>query len=71
MPGIEEQIMSIRGAYRQDGSWIGYDYERQAWIDTSPSADRDETCSLGSACNPLASIPELEQWQEQAGGMPV
>ena len=46
--------MSTHGAYRTDGSWIGFDYEQQAWIDTDPNAERDPTCKPGSASNPLA-----------------
>ena len=46
--------MSEHGAYRNDGSWIGYDYAAQAWIDTSPSAVRDESAPAGSARNPFS-----------------
>ena len=29
---LDEQ--GVRGAWRADGSFIGYDYRSQAWIDT-------------------------------------
>ena len=45
--------MSIHGEYRLDGSWIGYDYDRQMCIDTNSDAERDHDRALGSACNPL------------------
>lgn len=50
--------MSLQGAYRKDGSWIGFDYDRQVWIDTDPKAERDPTRKLGSACNPLPIKPD-------------
>jgi hypothetical protein len=43
------------GAYRPDGSWIGYDYARQVWIDTATTAERDASYPAGSACNPLTT----------------
>ena len=49
---------NIRGSYRPDGSYIGYDYGRQAWVDTRESTPRDVTCEPGSARNPLAEIPD-------------
>lgn len=45
----------VHGEYRPDGSWIGYDYAHQHWIDTSPTAERDSNYPAGSACNPLAT----------------
>ena len=48
---------NIRGAQRPDGTIIAYDYQRQAWIDTSPTAKRDARARNGSARNPLAQIP--------------
>ena len=48
----------IRGAQRDDGSIIAYDYKLQAWIDTSPSALRDLNARAGSASNPLSFIPD-------------
>ena len=47
---------NLHGEYRPDGSWIGYDYDKQLWIDTSPLAERDPAYPAGSACNPLAVI---------------
>ena len=49
--------MSMHGEYRQDGSWIGFDYDRQVWIDTSPVTARDTTKTPGSASNPLDYVP--------------
>lgn len=49
---------NFHGAQRKNGSIIGYDYTHQAWIDTSPEAERDETYKPGSANNPLAEFPE-------------
>lgn len=49
---------NIRGSYRPDGSYIGYDYGRQVWVDTSPAAQRDQGSKPGSALHPLAAVPD-------------
>lgn len=46
----------VRGIYRNDQSFIGFDYTDQAWIDTSPSCSRDPTAPLGSARNPRRTL---------------
>ena len=46
----------LQGEYRADGTWIGYDYDRQEWIDTSPDAERDGAYPIGSACNPRVTL---------------
>lgn len=58
--------MSQHGDYRADGSWIGFDYETQEWIDTHSDAERNSTCKPGSASNPLryrnpcaTAVPEV------------
>ena len=45
----------LQGAWRLDGSFVGYDYARQVWIDTSPDANdtRNRRALPGSAANPL------------------
>lgn len=30
----------IRGSFRDDGSFIGYDYDNQEWIDTNDEEDK-------------------------------
>lgn len=52
-----DQTRCIYGEYRPDGTWIGYDYDEQHWIDTAPYTQRDPAYPAGSACNPLAQIP--------------
>ena len=47
----------VRGTWRSDKTFIGFDYESQCWIDTSPTCERDLSCRLGSASNPLTWIP--------------
>ncbi len=54
----------LRGDVRVDGSYIGYDYDRQQWIDTSPTATRDPSAPLGSARNPLSSVPRTREESE-------
>lgn len=48
-------VEMVYGDYRADGSWIGFDYAHQQWIDTSPTAERDSQYPAGSAGNPLAA----------------
>ena len=50
--------MRLHGEYRPDGSFIGFDYQTQAWIDTRQDAERDSNSRPGSASNPLAEIPQ-------------
>lgn len=54
---MTEEHGSIRGTRRPDGSFVGYDYNRQEWIDTSFAALRDPSKPLGSASNPHADDP--------------
>ena len=68
--------MSTQGGYRKDGTWIGFDYEQQAWIDTSPACQRDATAKPGSASNPLryrnpvaTCTPEVLDWLDPTGGL--
>ena len=44
---------NLRGAYRADGTWLGFDYGAQHWIDTAPYAVRDPAAPAGTASNPL------------------
>lgn len=48
----------IRGAFRADSTFIGFAYNSQSWIDTSPTCERDMSAPLGSACNPLSWLPK-------------
>ena len=50
------KALDIEGTVRPDGSFIGYSYRTQQWIDTSPSATRDREFLPGMASNPLARI---------------
>ena len=68
--------MSTQGAYRLDGSWVGFDYDSQTWTDTAPYAKRDATCKPGSACNPLPHrnpvavvAPEVSDWLDPDGAL--
>ena len=47
----------IEGSIRPDGTFIGFDFRAQAWIDTSPSATRDLARPVGSASNPKRALP--------------
>ena len=47
---------TIRGTWRNDGSFIGFDYHHQHWFDTAETANRDPAYPQGSASNPIASI---------------
>lgn len=53
---MERKEMTIRGDYRQDGTFIGFDYASQCWIDTG-STERDTSAKPGSASNPLHELP--------------
>jgi hypothetical protein len=51
------EIGRFRGERLPDGSIVGFDYETQSWVDTSPDAKRDPSFPEGSASNPLSFIP--------------
>ena len=45
--------MTYQGCWRADGTFVGFDYSEQAWVE---QCKRDPTAPLGSACNPIAEI---------------
>ena len=47
---------TVRGTWRSDGTFIGFDYGNQHWYDTAESAKRDPAFPQGSANNPIAFI---------------
>ena len=49
--------MRINGTWRDNGTFIGFDYEHQHWYETAPDAERDCLKPLGSASNPYAVVP--------------
>lgn len=50
------EFAQFSGAERTDGSVIGFDYGRQVWVDTCPTASRDPKFGPGTASNPLPSL---------------
>ena len=51
--------MRINGAYRPDGSFIGFDYENQNWYETGGRIGNPAVFAgnPGSASNPIPVIP--------------
>ena len=47
---------TLHGAYRADGTFIGFDYENQHWIDTAYSGGYGPGAAPGSARTPLNTI---------------
>ena len=46
----------FHGSESSSGRIVGFDYQRQVWIDTNPQASRDARYSPGSASNPLPDL---------------
>lgn len=47
---------TIHGTWRDDGTFIGFDYVHQHWYDTSETCGRDRSRPAGSAANPIEFI---------------
>ena len=50
------EVGHFSGMRDDDGYVIGYDYQRQVWVDERPQTQRDPAMPLGSACNPLQTM---------------
>ena len=46
----------INGTWRDDGTFVGFDYANQHWYDTAPTAKRDLSRPLGTASNPIPTV---------------
>ena len=55
-------MATIRGTWRDDGTFIGFDYEHQNWYDTQDRASKlcdpyySPRARLGNASNPITVI---------------
>ncbi len=56
------QCDSIRGNIRPNGSFVGYDYSKQQWIDTDPQCRRNSAFPAGSASNPLDYVDQRTEY---------
>ncbi len=54
---LRRKPMRINGTWRDDGTFIGFDYAHQHWYDTDPDGEHDIMAPPGTARNPIAVIP--------------
>lgn len=53
----ELHVGEFHGTLTDGGYVVGFDYGLQRWIDTRPTTPRDRAYSLGSASNPISTLP--------------